>query len=35
MVALAADKNGHEATLFLVADVVYILNCKCAGEIFG
>ncbi len=35
MVALAADKNGHDVTLFLAADGVHILNCKSAGEIVG
>jgi len=35
MVALAAEKNGHEVTLFLAADGVHILNCKSAGEIVG
>ena len=33
MVALAAEKNGHEVTLFLAADGVHILNCKRTGEI--
>ena len=35
MVALAAEKNGHEVTLFLAADGVHILNCKNADEIVG
>ena len=35
MVALAAEKSGHEVTLFLAADGVHILNCKSAGEIVG
>ena len=35
MVALAAEKSGHEVTLFLAADGVNILNCKSAGEIVG
>ena len=35
MVALSAEKKGHEVTLFLAADGVNILNCKSAGEIVG
>ena len=35
MAALAAEKSGHEVTLFLAADGVHILNCKSAGEIVG
>ena len=35
MVALAAEKNGHQTTLFLAVDGVHILNCKSAGEIVG
>ena len=35
MIALAAEKKGHEVTLFLAADGVNILNCKSAGEIVG
>ena len=35
MVALAAEKSGHEVTIFLAADGVHILNCKSAGEIVG
>ena len=35
MVALAAEKSGHDVTLFLAADGVNILNCKNAGEIVG
>ncbi len=35
MVALAAEKSGHDVTLFLAADGVHILNCKSAGEIVG
>ena len=35
MVALAAEKSGHEVTIFLAADGVNILNCKSAGEIVG
>ena len=32
---LAAEKKGHEVTLFLAADGVNILNCKSAGQIIG
>ena len=35
MVALAAEKSGHEVTIFLAADGVNILNCKSAGKIVG
>ena len=35
LVALTADKNDHEVTLFLAGDGVQILNCKKAGEIVG
>ena len=35
LVALAADKLGHEVTLFLAVDVVHVLNCKSHGEIVG
>ena len=35
MVALAAEKKGHDVTLFLAADGVHVLNCKSAGEIVG
>ena len=35
MVALVAEKSGHEVTIFLAADGVHILNCKSAGEIVG
>ena len=35
LVALAADKSGHEVTIFLAADGVHVLNCKSAGEIVG
>ena len=35
VVALAAEKSGHEVTLFLAADGVHILNCKSAGVIVG
>ena len=34
-VTLAAEKKGHEVTLFLAADGVNILNCKSAGQIVG
>ena len=35
MVALSAEKKGHDVTLFLAADGVHVLNCKSAGEIGG
>ena len=35
MVALAAEKKGHDVTLFLAADGVHVLNCKSPGEIVG
>ena len=35
MVTLAAEKKGHDVTLFLAADGVHVLNCKSAGEIVG
>ena len=35
MVALTAEKKGHDVTLFLAADGVHVLNCKSAGEIVG
>ena len=35
LVALAAENQGHEVTLFLAADGVHILNCKGPGEIVG
>ena len=35
MVALAAERSGHDVTLFLAADGVHILNCKGKGEIVG
>ena len=35
MVALAAEKKGHDVTLFLAADGVHVLNCNSAGEIVG
>ena len=35
MVAFAAEKSGHEVTLFLATDGVHILNCKSAGKIVG
>ena len=34
-ITLAAEKKGHEVTLFLAADGVNILNCKSAGQIVG
>ena len=35
LVALAAENEGHQVTLFLSEDAVHILNCKKAGEIVG
>ena len=35
MVALDAEKKGHDVTLFLAADGVHVLNCKSAGAIVG
>ena len=35
LIALTAERNDHEVTLFLVGDGVHILNCKKAGEIVG
>ena len=35
VITLAAEKKGHEVTLFLAADGVNILNCKSAGQIVG
>jgi len=35
LVALTAEKNDHQVTLFLAGDGVQILNCKKAGEIVG
>ena len=35
LVALTAEKNDHNVTLFLAGDGVHILNCKKAGEIVG
>ena len=35
LVTLAAEKQGHDVTLFLAADGVHVLNCKSAGEIVG
>ena len=35
LVALTAEKNDHNVTLFLAGDGVQILNCKKAGEIVG
>ena len=35
LVALAAENEGHQVTLFLEGDGVHILNCKKAGEIVG
>ena len=35
MAALAAEKEGHQVTLFLEGNGVNILNCKTAGEIVG
>ena len=35
IVTLAAEKKGHDVTLFLAADGVHVLNCKSAGEIVG
>ena len=35
LVALTAEKNDHNVTLFLAGDGVQILNCKKAGEIIG
>ncbi len=35
LIALAADKLGHEVNLFLTADGVHVLNWKSPGEIVG
>ncbi len=35
LVALTAEKNDHQVTLFLAGDGVHILNCKKPGEIVG
>ena len=35
IVALSAEKNRHEVTLFLATDGEHILNCKNANEIVG
>ena len=35
LVALAAENEGHQVTLFLAGDGVNILNCKKAGEVIG
>jgi len=35
LAALAAEKEGHQVTLFLEGNGVNILNCKTAGEIVG
>ena len=35
LIALTAEKNDHNVTLFLAGDGVQILNCKKAGEIVG
>ena len=35
LVALTAEKNDHEVTLFLAGDGVHVLNCKKVGEIVG
>ena len=35
LVALAAEKEGHQVTLFLAGDGVNILNCKKAAETVG
>ena len=35
LVALAAENDGHQVTLFLAGDGVHILNCKKYGEIVG
>ena len=35
LVALAAENEGHQVTLFLAGDGVHVLNCKKAGEIVG
>ena len=35
LVALAAENEGHQVTLFLAWDGVNILNCKKAGEVIG
>ena len=35
LVALTAEKNDHNVSLFLAGDGVQILNCKKAGEIVG
>ena len=35
LVALEAEKNDHQVTLFLAGDGVNLLSCKKAGEIVG
>ena len=35
LVALAAENEGHQVTLFLAGDGVNLLSCKKAGEIVG
>ena len=35
LVALEAEKNDHQVTLFLAGDGVHLLTCKKAGEIVG
>ena len=35
LVALAAENEGHQVTLFLAGDGVNLLSCKTAGEIVG
>ena len=35
LVALEAEKNDHQVTLFLAGDGVHLLSCNKAGEIVG
>ena len=35
LVALEAEKNDHQVTLFLAGDGVHLLTCNKAGEIVG
>ena len=35
LVALEAEKNDHQVTLFLAGDGVNLLSCKKAGEVVG
>ena len=35
LVAITAQKNGHDVKIFFAADGVHLLNCKEKGEIVG